>query len=292
MLHQPANLRGPMKLTLREQLTQFGHLLQAALFPVLAAELGELTESAKQLVATLEMIPLTRFIPTSRGWIGELTRRHRGRYVLGLAVADPADFSEHLSPRRLRTYFLQQIKGWCTLASSMVDGSSRIRVRLAWYAVVIAIIGTGCRSADRPTKELMIAEQQVLGAANDFARGDPKSWKAVASHGEDVTLFGGAGGEAKGWSAVGDRYTWASAAFSGGSVKVAPLTRFVDKNLAVTVALEQWDVRFSKTGQTGTLKLRVTHVFRREGDSWRLAHRHADPLTATHEIDSVVHLNQ
>jgi ketosteroid isomerase-like protein len=137
-----------------------------------------------------------------------------------------------------------------------------------------------------------MAEQSVFAAANDFARGDATSWKALASHAGDVSLFGGGGGQAKGWSEVGDRYSWAAAAFSGGSVKVEPLTRFVERNLAVTVALEQWNVRFSKTGQTGTLKLRVTHVFRREGDTWRLAHRHADPLTVTHEIDSLIHLNQ
>jgi hypothetical protein len=59
-----------MKLSLREQLTQFGHLLQSALFPVLEMQLGELTESARRLVATLEMIPLTRFIPACRGWMG------------------------------------------------------------------------------------------------------------------------------------------------------------------------------------------------------------------------------
>jgi len=59
-----------MKLSLREQLTQFGHLLQSALFPVLEMQLGELTESARRLVATLEMIPLTRFLPACRGWMG------------------------------------------------------------------------------------------------------------------------------------------------------------------------------------------------------------------------------
>ena len=138
----------------------------------------------------------------------------------------------------------------------------------------------------------MMAEQSVFTAANDFARGDATSWRALASHGGDASLFGGGGGQAKGWSAVGDRYSWAAAAFSGGSVKVEPFTRFVDRNLAVIVAMEQWDVRFSKTGQLGTLKLRATQVFRREGDSWRLAHRHADPLTVTRAIDSLIHLNQ
>ena len=59
-----------MKLNLRHQITQFAHVLQTGLFPILEDELGELTAPAKRLVATLEMIPLPRFVPSSRGWIG------------------------------------------------------------------------------------------------------------------------------------------------------------------------------------------------------------------------------
>jgi len=59
-----------LKLTLRQQITQFAHVLQTGLFPLLQDELGELTAPAKRLVATLEMIPLARFVPCGRGWIG------------------------------------------------------------------------------------------------------------------------------------------------------------------------------------------------------------------------------
>src|SRR3954447_14201934 len=59
-----------MKLTLRQQITQFGQVLQGRLFPALEEELGELSNSAKRLVTVLEMIPLARFVPCSRGWIG------------------------------------------------------------------------------------------------------------------------------------------------------------------------------------------------------------------------------
>ena len=59
-----------MKLTLRQQITQFAHVLQSRLFPALEEELGELSQSAKRLVSTLEMIPLARFVPSGRGWIG------------------------------------------------------------------------------------------------------------------------------------------------------------------------------------------------------------------------------
>src|SRR5260370_35441303 len=59
-----------MKLTFRQQITQFAHVLQNKLFPALEEEMGELSGSAKRLAATLEMIPLARFVPSSRGWIG------------------------------------------------------------------------------------------------------------------------------------------------------------------------------------------------------------------------------
>jgi hypothetical protein len=59
-----------MKLNLRQQITQFAHVLQAQLFPILEDEVGELTPPAKRLVAALGMIPLARFIPCGSGWIG------------------------------------------------------------------------------------------------------------------------------------------------------------------------------------------------------------------------------
>jgi hypothetical protein len=43
-----------MKLTFRQEITQFAHVLQDRLFPSLEAELGELSGSAKRLVTALE----------------------------------------------------------------------------------------------------------------------------------------------------------------------------------------------------------------------------------------------
>ena len=87
-----------MKLTLRQQITQFAHVLQTGLFPALNEELGELTKPAKRLVATLEMIPLARFVPSSRGWIGRPSKDR-------LAIASPtfANLNMFLSFRRRNT---------------------------------------------------------------------------------------------------------------------------------------------------------------------------------------------
>ena len=59
-----------MKLNLRQQITQFAHVLQSSLFPALQDELGTLSRPAKRLIAVLEMVPLARFVPGGRGWVG------------------------------------------------------------------------------------------------------------------------------------------------------------------------------------------------------------------------------
>lgn len=102
-----------MKLTLRQQLTQFGHVLQSALFPALEEELGELGEPAKRLIATLEMIPLARFVPSARGWIG---RPSKDRLAIASAFVAKAVFGFALTRQLLdalqRDAQLRRICGW------------------------------------------------------------------------------------------------------------------------------------------------------------------------------------
>ena len=102
-----------MKLTLRQQITQFAHVLQTGLFPVLEEELGELTPPAKRLVATLEMIPLARFVPSSRGWIG---RPSKDRLAIASAFVAKAVYGFALTRQLLVALAsdaqLRRICGW------------------------------------------------------------------------------------------------------------------------------------------------------------------------------------
>jgi hypothetical protein len=102
-----------MKLTLREQLTQFAHLLQSQLFPAVEEATGELDEKARQLIATLEMIPLARFVPSSRGWMG---RPSKDRLAIAAAFVAKAVYGFGLTRQlleRLRNdQQLRRICGW------------------------------------------------------------------------------------------------------------------------------------------------------------------------------------
>ena len=102
-----------MKLTLRQQITQFAHVLQTGLFPILHEELGELTPPAKRLVATLEMIPLARFVPSGRGWVG---RPSKDRLAIASAFVAKAVYGFALTRQLLDALAsdtqLRRICGW------------------------------------------------------------------------------------------------------------------------------------------------------------------------------------
>lgn len=102
-----------MKLNLRQQITQFAHVLQSQLFPILQDELGPLTPSAKRLVTTLEMIPLARFVPTSRGWIG---RPSKDRLAIARAFVAKSVYGFSLTRQLLDALCsdaqLRRICGW------------------------------------------------------------------------------------------------------------------------------------------------------------------------------------
>ena len=106
-----------MKLSLRQQITQFAHVLNSGLFPVLEEEVGELDEKGRRLVAALEMIPLARFVPSSRGWIG---RPSKDRMAIASAFIAKAVYglatTRQLISRLRQDAQLRRLCGWETAA--------------------------------------------------------------------------------------------------------------------------------------------------------------------------------
>ena len=102
-----------MQLSLRQQLTQFGHLLQDQLFPVLEPSCGELDDTARRLVATLEMLPLGRFIPSGTGRVG---RPARDRYAVARALVAKAVYGMTLTRQLIQRLHsdeqLRKLCGW------------------------------------------------------------------------------------------------------------------------------------------------------------------------------------
>jgi ketosteroid isomerase-like protein len=117
---------------------------------------------------------------------------------------------------------------------------------------------------------------RIDAAQEEFAHGRPGAFKALWSHTEDVTLSGGLGGVVElGWDKVAARLDWASSNYAEGERSNQVIGGGVEGGLAYLVRKEIIDAKIGGDARSRQ-ELRVTMVFRRGGDGWRIVHRHAD----------------
>lgn len=118
---------------------------------------------------------------------------------------------------------------------------------------------------------------KLEAAEAEFARGRPADFKMLWSHTDDVTLSGGLGGAIElGWTKVAMRLDWASANYVDGVRSRQEFNGSVEGNFAYLVQKEVIEARIGGQAERSKQELRVTMVFRRGSDGWRIIHRHAD----------------
>ena len=145
----------------------------------------------------------------------------------------------------------------------------------AFWAGCLASGGAWCQGAPDPA--FLAALSAADAAQRELQNGDAAAYKAIWSHSDDVTLIGGfGGGIEKGWANVSRRIDWVASQFSKGTNTIERLVARSDGKLGYVVQRES--LRFQVPGQPAesTRDYRVTMVFVREAEGWRLAHRHAD----------------
>jgi ketosteroid isomerase-like protein len=69
---------------------------------------------------------------------------------------------------------------------------------------------------------------------------------------------------------------------------VERISGYSSGDLAYIVEIEQHRVRLGGAREPASVSLRVTTIFRREEDGWKLLHRHADPITTPRPVESMV----
>ena len=114
-------------------------------------------------------------------------------------------------------------------------------------------------------------------AQRDLENGKAETTKAIRSHGDDITLSGGFGGiTGKGWAQIGPRLDWVGAHFSKGTSSFERLASQSSGDLGYVVQIEHIQYQVPGQSHVSTRDYRVTMVFHREAEGWRLVHRHAD----------------
>jgi len=121
-----------------------------------------------------------------------------------------------------------------------------------------------------------------------FLHGDPRTVAELFSRRADVSLANPLGPTRVGWAEVEKAIDEASAHFKRGSLRVEEVTRYATADLGYVVQVERTEVQLAGSEDMAVISLRVTMIFRREGDAWKVAHRHADPITSARPISTAI----
>ena len=138
-----------------------------------------------------------------------------------------------------------------------------------------------------PEHDLPLDEYHRAGL--EITNGNPEVYKVLFSRSDDVTLSNPFGPPARGWSDVSATLDQAAAKYRDGEVVgFQNVSTVVTSELAYAVEVESYRARVGGAADLTPVSVRVTTVFRREGDAWKVVHRHADPITAPRPAESVV----
>lgn len=109
----------------------------------------------------------------------------------------------------------------------------------------------------------------------------------LLSGSDDVSVFGPFGGALAGiaeWKALGPQVV---RQFRNGKSKLRVLKVYESGDLFVLVGIEEQESTIlDQPGQPWSL--RVTQVYRRENDAWKVIHRHVDPLVRERSIQEAI----
>jgi ketosteroid isomerase-like protein len=138
---------------------------------------------------------------------------------------------------------------------------------------------------DKDFHRAVDAYRRALGA---FVRGDARQVLDLFSRRDDVTLANPLGPPRRGWADVEKAVEAAAANFVEGSVRFEEVSRYSTSDLGYVVQLERCEVQLAASEVILPSTLRVTMIFRLEDGDWRVAHRHADPITTARPISTVI----
>jgi ketosteroid isomerase-like protein len=128
----------------------------------------------------------------------------------------------------------------------------------------------------------------VREGVNAFVQGDTMPQKSLWSRRDDVTLANPLGPPRRGWSNVEEAMDRAAAEFRDGTVSFEEISRVLTADLGYLVEIERWSAKVGGRDEPSSGSLRVTMIFRRESEGWKIVHRHADTITTPRPAESVI----
>jgi ketosteroid isomerase-like protein len=111
-------------------------------------------------------------------------------------------------------------------------------------------------------------------------QGDPEPQMVLWSRRDDVTLANPYGPPAKGWERVCQVAAGAASLLrEGEGLTFDRVSGYETADLAYDVGIQRFRAKVGGSVDMAPVALRVTTIFRREENGWRILHRHADTIT-------------
>jgi ketosteroid isomerase-like protein len=131
--------------------------------------------------------------------------------------------------------------------------------------------------------------EQYHQSLEDLLQGDPEPAKKLFSHRDDVTLANPFGPAVRGWNKVAETIDRAAAGFRGGGViSFERISKFVTPDLAYMLEVEHLQAKLGGGKDITPFSIRVTSILRLEDGTWKVVHRHADPINSPRTADSMI----
>lgn len=131
--------------------------------------------------------------------------------------------------------------------------------------------------------------EQYHRALDEIVKGNAKPNKELFSHRDDVTLANPLGPPVRGWEQVEAAMDRAASFLRDGEqVGFERIVTVVTPDLAFIVEIEQTRARVAGSEEIVPVPLRSTTIFRPEDGTWKIVHRHADPITTSRPPESII----
>ena len=126
-------------------------------------------------------------------------------------------------------------------------------------------------------------------ALDEIARGNPDAFFELFSRHDDATLANPYGPPARGWDEIQQAARRAASNYRDGrAIAFENFATYVTADLGYRLEIERFEAKVAGGDELIPVALRVTSIFRPEAGTWRLVHRHADPITTPRSGESVI----
>ena len=174
-----------------------------------------------------------------------------------------------------------------TKAHPKATSAGRVSGLSALAASTVApILMTPVQAAEPPLSPVVESlVQRSEQQARLFNAGEMQRWLELIQLGDGFTLMQPFGGPAShGFDPSPEHLAALAANFRNGDAKLELVQVLASEDLIVLAYIERQDGEVHGLPKQDW-SLRVTQVFQRDGDEWRLVHRHADPLVRSIPLD-------